>query len=169
MKLTEKLRQVLISHIYKVSNCPVLYKDLLRANLLYNEGMYVDPGILNFRKNLFRAYLDYGIICFIIITPILLLTHTLFTRIDFHISIIGTIVITSCVFMGFSVFNVWIRRAITKKLIQEAWKNHFPYFPYEKYSQKVEALYAKALKEEVVKKDLEEYIMNGLIEEKINL
>ncbi|PID47372.1 MAG: hypothetical protein CR967_04870 [Proteobacteria bacterium] len=163
MNLLEKLREKIIDYVYKVSKQPVLYRDLLRANLLFNEGMYVDPGILNFRKDLKKEYIAYGILCLVILIPIILLTHTLFTKIDFHISIISTIIGTSAVFMGFDIFNIWIRRAITKKLIKKAWELHFPYFPYEKYNQKVEILYQKALKEGVPKNKLEHYILEHLI------
>lgn len=166
MQLLEKLREKIVDYVYIISKQPVLYRDLLRANLLYNEGMYVDPGILNFRKNINKAYLAYGLLCACILLPLLLITHTVFTKLDFHISIVGTIVATSSVCIGFNFFNIWIRQSITKKLIKKAWKLHFPYFPYEKYSQKVEILYQKAIQEEVTRKQLEQYILDNLISDK---
>ncbi len=161
----EELNKKIVDYVYVVSKQPVLYRDLLRANLLFNEGMYIDPAILNFRKNIKKAYISYGLICFAIFTPLLLLTHTLFTKIDFHISIVGTIFATSFIFIGFDFFKDWIRTEISRRQIKEAWKLHFPYFPYEKYSQKVELIYQKALKEEVSKKDLEKYVMDNLIKD----
>lgn len=162
MKLLDKIREKIVNYVYRISKQPVLYRDLLRANCLFNEDMYVDPGILNFRKNLTKAYMAYGIICACILLPLLLLTHAIFAKLDFHISLVGTIFATSAVFVGFNFFNVWIRKAITKKLIKRAWKIHFPYFPYEKYSEKVEIIYQKAKKEEVLRKDLEKYVLDNL-------
>ncbi len=157
------IKQKIIDYVYVVSKQPVLYKDLLHANCLFNEGMNVDAGKLNFRMRLGRAYGAYGLICFCLLTPLTLLTHTLFTKIDFHLSIISSIVGTALVCMGFGVFKQWIRKELTKQLIKRAWKVHFPYFPYEKYSQKVEMIYLRAVKEEVAKKNLERYVLDNLV------
>lgn len=164
-KMLDSLRDKIIDYVYIVSKQPVLYRDLLRANCLYNEGMHVDPGILNFRKNLPKAYFVYGLICIAILAPLLIVSHAIFVKLDFHVSIFGTIVATSFVFLFFNVFNLWIRKAITKKLIKRAWSIHFPYFPYEKYSQKIEIIYQKAIKEEVKRKKLEQYVLNNLIKD----
>lgn len=166
MKYVDTIKKRIIKYIYTVSKQPVLFKDLLRANLLYNEGMYVDPGILNFRKNINKAYVAYGLICAAILLPALIITHKIFANIDFHISILGTIFVTSSVFIGFTFFNAWVRDGITHGLIKEAWRLHFPYFPYEKYSKKVEEIYQNALKEEIPKKDFEQYVLGKIIENK---
>ncbi len=166
MKNIDKLEQKIIDYVYVVSKQPVLYKDLLHANCLYNEGMNVDAGKLNFRMRLNRAYLVYGIICFFVLAPLTMLTHVIFTKLDFHVSIIGSIIGTSCVCMGFGVFKQWIRKELTKRLIKEAWLVHFPYFPYEKYNQKIEIIYQKSIKEEILKKDLEQYVLNELLKDK---
>ena len=68
-------------------------------------------------------------------------------------------------FIGFDFFKSWTRDAITLKLIKKAWLIHFPYFAYDKYSQKVEKIYNESLKSEVQKKDLQLYVMDKLIEE----
>ena len=44
---------------------------------------------------------------------------------------------TALVFIGFDFFKVWARKSISHELIKKAWDIHFPYFPYEKYSQKI--------------------------------
>jgi hypothetical protein len=84
---------------------------------------------------------------------------------DFHISIVGSVLVTSIVFIGFNFFVSWIRHAITLKLIKKAWLVHFPYFSYDKYSKKVEEIYNESLKEEVNKKDLKQYVMDKLVEQ----
>ncbi len=160
------LKNKIIDYVYVVSKQPVLYKDLLLANCLYNEGMNVDSGKLNFRMRLNRAYIAYGLLCFCVLTPLTLLTHAILTKLDFHLSIIGSIVATSCVCMGFGVFKQWIRKELTLRLIKQAWLVHFPYFPYEKYSQKIEIIYQKSVKEEILKKDLEKYVLDNILKDK---
>ena len=84
---------------------------------------------------------------------------------DFHFSVLGSVLVTSVVFIGFNFFKSWIRSGITHKLIKKAWLVHFPYFAYDKYSTKVEKIYNESLKSEVSKKDLQLYVMDKLIEE----
>ncbi|MBP3676221.1 MAG: hypothetical protein J6I71_07070, partial [Campylobacter sp.] len=60
-------------------------------------------------------------------------------------------------------FRIWTRRLISLELIRDAWKVHFPYFPYEKYSQKIEIIYNEAMKHEVSRKDLEKYVLDKLV------
>lgn len=164
MSQNKRIQDKILDYVYIISKQPVLYRDLLQANALHNEGMYVDPGKLNFRMNITNAYIAYAIICMFVLVPILLITHTLFANLDFHISIVGTIAATSSVFIGFNFFRAWIRDAITKQLIKKAWQVHFPYFPYEKYSEKIEIIYNEAMKKEVQKKDLEKYVLDNLID-----
>ncbi|EKR7992625.1 hypothetical protein P9H63_000812, partial [Campylobacter fetus] len=47
--MLEKLRKFIFKKLFIVSKQPVLFKDLLEANCLFNEGMLVDPSKLNFR------------------------------------------------------------------------------------------------------------------------
>ncbi len=163
MKLAQALKEKALNYSFVVSKQPVLYRDLLRANALYNEGMHVDPAVLNFRANYSNSYLLYTLICAIIIIPTISITHAVFVSIDFHISILGAIFGTSCVFLGFQLFQSWLRDSITSKLIQEAWQVHFPHFPYEKYHQRVEVIYGELVKKEVPKKDWERYVLDRLV------
>lgn len=163
MKLSNTLKEKALNYAFIVSKQPVLYRDLLRANALYNEGMHIDPAVLNFRINLGNSYLLYTLLCAIVLIPLIFATHTIFVNIDLHISILGAIFTTSCVFLGFQIFQDWLRASITLKLIKRAWHMHFPHFPYEKYNQKVEALYGEILKNEIPKKDWERYILDRLV------
>lgn len=166
MSILKKLQDKIVDYVFTVSKQPVLFRDLLRANVLFNEHMHVDPALLNFRKNLAHVYVVYSIICVVFLLPLTVLVHTIFKDIDIHFTITGTVVATSAVFMGFDMFYMWIRKAITQKLIKTAWQNHFPYFPYEKYNEKVEYLYNKAKKEEVPKANLERFILDNLVGDK---
>lgn len=159
------IKEKIINYVYTISKQPVMFKDLLCANSHYNEKMYVDSGKLGFRINITRAYIAYLSLITMIIIPSIAITHYFLENIDFHFSIIGTMLITSAVFIGFNFFKAWIRDAITLKLIKKAWLVNFPYFSYEKYSKKVEELYNESLKSEISKKDLKLYIMDRLVEE----
>ncbi len=162
----KKIKERIINYVYTISTQPILLKDLLEANVLYNEKMYVDPAKLGFRLNLKRAYMVYFAICAIILVPIITISHFLLIDVNFHVSIAGTVLMTSAVFIGFNFFRAWLRDAITLKLIKKAWLVHFPYFPYEKYSKKVAEIYNEARKKELPKKELQQYIMQKILENK---
>ncbi|MSN96277.1 hypothetical protein F1B92_03560 [Campylobacter sp. FMV-PI01] len=158
-----KISDKIIRGMFFISKKPVLFRDLLEANASFNEGMLVDPAKLNFKFRYGKSYIIFGLLCLIILIPFLILTHGIFEKINFHISIIATIFITSCIFIGFDIFKAIARKYLTKKLIQEAWAIHFPFFPYEKYSSKVEEIYDEAIKKEISKRELEQYVLDKLV------
>ncbi|MCX2682330.1 hypothetical protein OQH60_00525 [Campylobacter sp. MIT 21-1685] len=162
----KNFQELSFNFLFKVSHQPVLLRDLLEANILFNEGMLIDPAKLNFRFKTFNAYVYYGILCVLILLPLLALTHYFFTKLDFHISIISAVFVTSCIFIGYDLFKIYVRKNISKKLIQRAWKNHFPCFAYEKYSKIVEEIYKQALKDEIPKANLENYVLEKIVHSK---
>ena len=74
--------------------------------------------------------------------------------------------VTACVFIGYDIFKVYTRKIISKRLIQKAWSLHFPYFAYEKYSVKACEFYKEALREEIPKANLEQYVLDKIIQSK---
>ena len=162
--MKKSLKEKIISYVYKISNQPILFRDLLEANSHFNEHMHVDAGKLGFKMNIIKAYIVYLALSALVVMPLIGITHYFLKHMNFHISIIGSVLVTSAVFIGFNFFNVWIRRAITLKLIKKAWIVHFPFFAYEKYNQKVEEMYNESVKQEVQKKNLQQYIINKLTE-----
>ncbi|CAM4089312.1 hypothetical protein [Campylobacter armoricus] len=159
-----KIQKFILNFIFKVSNQPVNLKDLLEANALLNEGMMVDPAKLNFKFKVFNSYLIYALFCALIIIPLILITHYFLTIIDFHISILSAIFVTACVFIGYDIFKIYTRKVISKRLLQKAWVLHFPYFAYEKYSKIAEEIYNQAIKEEIPKNQLEQYVLEKIIQ-----
>ena len=157
-------KEKVLDYIYITSKQPILLRDLLLANRQYNEGMHVDPAKLGFRLRLTRAYLVYLGIVLSILVPISLLTHKTLAKIDSHVSILGAMVITAAIFIGFNFFRSRMRDSISLLLIKRSWKLHFPLFPYEEYSKKIEVIFEKSLKDEVSKRDLERYILDNLSE-----
>lgn len=165
MEKEKTLVDKIINYIYILSKQPILLRDLLEANRQYNEGMHVEPAKLGFRLKLGRAYLVYILIVIAILVPISAIMHKPLANIDAHISILGAMIITAIIFMGFNFFNSKMRDIISHRQIKKSWQLRFPYFPYKDYSKKIELIYLQAIKEEVSKKDLEKYILDRLVDE----
>ena len=162
MSKEKTLKNRILEYVYTISKQPILLKDLLVANRQHSDGMHVDPAKLGFRIRLVRAYIVYIGLVLAVVVPISLLTHKPLAKIDAHISIIGAMIITAAIFIGFNFFRDRMRDSITKELIKRSWKLHFPYFSYEEYSEKIEEIFEKSIKDEISKRDLEKYIKDNL-------
>ena len=90
------------------------------------------------------------------------MTHKPLAKIDPHISIVGAMIITAAIFIGFNFFRDKLRDIVTKELIKRSWKLHFPFFSYEEYSKKIDEIFESSIKDEVSKRDLEKYILEKL-------
>lgn len=165
MPQEKTFKDKILDYIYILSKQPILLRDLLEANRQYNEGMHVDPAKLGFRLKLRNAYLVYIGIVLAILVPVSAITHKPLAGIDSHISILGAMIITAAIFIGFNFFRAKMRDEISYRQIKKSWKLRFPYFSYEDYNVKVEEIYLQALKDEVSKKDLEKYILDNLVVE----
>ncbi len=159
---TKNLKDKILYFIYNISKQPILLRDLLVANRQYNEGVHVDPAKLGFRLRLSRAYFVYLCLVLIVLVPVSFIFHTPLARIDSHISILGAMIITALIFIGFNFFRAKMRDSISLVLIKKSWALHFPYFPYEEYSSKIEEIFHQSIKDEVSKRDLERYILDKL-------
>lgn len=162
MSKEKSIKSSILEYIYTISKQPVLLKDLLVANRQHNEGMHVDPAKLGFRIRLSRAYFLYVAIVLGILVPVSLLTHKPLAKIDPHISILGAMIITAAIFIGFNFFRDKMRDVMTKELIKKGWKLHFPFFSYEEYSKKIDKIFENSIKDEISKRDLEKYILEKL-------
>ena len=162
MSKEKTFKNKLLEYVYTISKQPILLKDLLVANRQHNDGMHVDPAKLGFRIRLVRAYIVYIAIVLGILVPISLLTHKPLAVIDPHISIVGAMVITAAIFIGFNFFRDRMRDTVTKELIKRSWKLHFPFFSYEEYSLKIDNIFEQAMRDEISKRDLEKYILENL-------
>ena len=83
--MKENLRNTIIKNVFFVSKQPVLFRDLLEANALFNEGMLVDGAKLNFKFNHVRLYQIYALICLVVLLPLLIITHHFLANTDAHI------------------------------------------------------------------------------------
>jgi glucan phosphoethanolaminetransferase (alkaline phosphatase superfamily) len=110
-------------------------------------------------------YQVYILLVLIVVIPISAISHKVLANVDSHISILGAMIITAVIFIGFNFFQSKLYDEIAKSQIKKSWRLRFPYFSYDEYRYKVEEIYQKALKEEISKKDLEKYILDNLVEE----
>ncbi len=165
MKQEKTFTDKIIDYICVLSKQPILLRDLLESNRQFNEGMHVEPAKLGFRLKLSRAYLVYIMIVLAILVPTSTLLHYPLANIDPHISILGAMIITAIIFMGFNFFHSKLRDIVSYRQIKKSWQLRFPYFPYNEYNKKIELIYLQSLKEEISKKDLERYILDNLSED----
>jgi hypothetical protein len=160
-----KLKQLIISYVYIISNQPVKLTELLMANELFNEGMHLDGKRLGFRLKLGRAYLVFLLLVNLFMLPLALITHGLFQMADCHLSIVITIFVTGVIFASFGLFKDWLSDEVALTRIKRMWTLHFPLFDYNEYNEEVNSLYIQSQREGIKQQDLERYILNKLSEE----
>ena len=162
MNREKNIKNYILNYIYATSKQPILLKDMLVASVQYRNDMEVDSSRLGFRLRLTRSYLVYVWLVLAVLLPISLLTHKLLAKIDSHISIVGAMIITALIFMGFNYFKDIVKKEMTKSRLKKAWNLHFPFFDYEEYANKVNEIFEEAMREEVSKRDLQKYILDRL-------
>ena len=142
----------------------MLFKELMHANKIYNDGMNLEYNMKGFRIRLGRIYFVYLALILLLATPPSFIFHTQLAKIDCHALIISSIVFTVLLFSGFALFKSWLIEQVSKRLIQEAWKNHFPHFDYQKNAQKVSNIYTEAVESGVKSKDLQRHIITKMVD-----
>jgi len=157
----------ILPFIFKLSDQPMLYRELLQANKLYDDGMNLEGNIPGMRIRVGRTILVFALLWHIFfVVPGMGLFHDEMRRMDCHLAIILAVLFTGFFFAGYFVFKEWAIERMSQLLIRRAWKNHFTHFDYRLHHREVSALYSKALEEEIPHKNLQLYILNGLIDDK---
>jgi len=160
----EKLKKLILDYVFRVSPQPVLFSELMIANKQFNEGMHLKGINLGFRLRLGRTYLVFLLLAHIFIIPGALIVHELFATADCHLSIITAVLFTVLLFAFFGMFKEWLYDEISFIRIKDAWRLHFPHFPYEEYKDEVGKIYNEALDEDIQKIDLERYVLDKVVE-----
>jgi len=151
-------------YIFKFSDQPMLYIELLQANKNFDDGVDLQKNIQGFRVRLGRMYIVFGVFWNIFVLFVSGIIHFVLVHIDCHILILLSIAMTIIFFASFAIFKATLIELISKRLIQKAWKNHFPHFPYDDYHAKVAKLYSEALEQDIPKKELQLFIINKIVE-----
>ncbi len=165
MSLLTTLIERTTTYVFKTSEQPMLFKELMQANKIYNDRMNLEYNMKGFRIRLGRLYLVFFILAVIIATPISFLLHTLLAQIDCHALILMSVAFTVIFFSTFALFKNWLIEKISQKLILEAWANHFPHFDYKNNRKKVSNIYEDALEHGIKNKDLKHHIITKMVSE----
>ncbi len=164
--IQEFIRSTINPFVFKISDQPMRFQELMHANKIYNDGMNLEYNMTGFRIRLGRVYLVFFLLTLIIVTPPAALFHSVLAKIDCHALIISSIVTTVLLFSTFALFKSWLIEQVSKQLIIEGWKNHFPHFDYMKNSKKVSHIYSEALENGIKSKDLQHHIITKMVSEK---
>ncbi|MEA1916491.1 MAG: hypothetical protein U9N42_03060 [Campylobacterota bacterium] len=157
----------LIPYIFSFSKQPTLFKELLVANKMYNDGLKLEGNMAGFKISLVKLYATFLLFWNIILLPIVIIFHYVMVKFDIkldcHLSILLAMIFTMLFFSSFTIYRDWLVQRVALKLIQKGWKNHFPHFGFEKNSQEVSNIYAQALEDGIASRELELYVMNKLL------
>ena len=162
--ITNLVQTKIVPFVFKISKQPMLFKELMHANKIYNDGMNLEYNMKGFRTRLGRIYFVYFALVLLISIPLSFLFHTQLAKIDCHALIISSIVFTILLFLSFTLFKSWLIEQVSAQLIITAWKNHFPHFDYAKNSQKVSTIYSQALEAGILNKDLQRHIIIKMVD-----
>ena len=165
--INAQLEKYVLPYVFRISEQPMLYKELLDANKRYNDGMKLEGNIAGMRLSIGRTILSFGLIWhFLFVLPVGTILHTMLADLDCHMSVILAILFTAFFFGSYFVFKEYIIEMSAKNQILKAWRNHFTHFDFAKHSIEVSTLYSKAIEEELANKDIRMFILNGIITEK---
>jgi hypothetical protein len=167
MSLYSFIDRKIIPYIFSFSQQPMLFRELLVANKMYNDGIKLEDNMAGFKIRLARLYGVFVLVWHLFIIPLLAIFHMLLVqadmKMDCHLSIVLAVVFTIIFFSSFSLYREWLVQRVAIKLIQKGWQNHFPHFDFSKNSQKVANIYAQAIEDGIPNKELEMYMMNNLV------
>ncbi len=151
--------------VFTISNQPMRFGELMHANKIYNDGMNLEYNMTGFRVRLGRIYLVFILlVLFLSIFPTAIF-HSALKHIDCHALIILSIIITILLFSTFAIFKSWLIEQVSKQLIMEGWKNHFPHFDYHNNAKKVSNIYTEALENGIKNKDMQHHIITKMVSE----
>lgn len=164
-KILELVDKYIVPYVFTPSNEPLLFRELLKANKMYDDGLNLEGKIPGTRVRIGRNIIVFLILWHIILLPLSALFHRELAKIDCHLLIIAAVIFTGFFFGTYSMFKAWLVDRVSLKIIKEAWHNHYPHFAYEKHHRQVSRLYGKALDKELPAKEIQLYILDHMIEE----
>jgi len=156
----------LLPFLFMQSIHPMRFNELMKANKLLVDNMLLEGSIPGVKLRLGRVYLFMILVWNIILIPLAMLFHKILAKIDCHIAIMMAVLFTLLFFGILSIFKQWAMERMAEKMIKKGWNNHFPYYDYETFHEKVAKFYGDALEKGVTGANVEMYIMNALSLEK---
>ena len=156
----------IIPYVFTLSDAPMLFRDLLRTNKMYQDGLKLEGNIPGFRFSVGKSYIVFIILWHIAMLPLAVLFHAKLAKIDCHLLIIMAVVFTGMFFAMYAIFKEYLIDAVAHKILRRGWENHFPHFNYDLHAGEVATLYTDALDKEIPHKELQLYILEKLVEGK---
>ena len=153
----------IVPFVFRRSEQPLLLRELLELNKSYDDGMKLEGRIPGYRLRIGRTILTFLILWNVFLLPVSLVFHRELAKIDCHLLIILAIIFTGMFFGTYMMFKEWLIDRVARNRIEEAWKNHFPHFAYDKHHREIAQIYREALEKEIPSKELYLHIMNKLV------
>lgn len=159
--------QKILPFMFKLSEQPMLYRELLKANKLYDDGLKLEGKVPGMKIRIGRTILIFAVLWHLFfVVPGMGLFHDELTKMDCHLAIVLAVLFTGFFFASYFVFKEWVIERMAQHQIRQAWKNHFAHFDYDLHHREVAALYSKAIEDEIPNKELQLYILNNMISDK---
>lgn len=153
----------IIPYVFTLSDGPMLFRDLLKANKMYQEGLKLEGKIPGFRLSVGRSYVVFIALWHLIILPASVIFHAGLEKIDCHLLIIMAVLFTGMFFATYAMFKEYLIDTVALKIIKSGWENHFPHFDYDLHAAEVAKIYSEALEKEIPHKNMQLYILDALI------
>jgi hypothetical protein len=156
----------IIPYIFTLSDSPMLFRDLLSTNKMYQEGLKLEGNIPGFRFSVGKSYIVFIALWHIVMLPLAFLFHKALAKIDCHLLIIMAIIFTGMFFAMYAIFKEYLIDTVAHMILKRGWENHFPHFDYTLHAKDVSKIYAEALEKEIAHKEMSLYILEKLVEVK---
>ena len=162
-KMRNFVDNVILPYVFRVSEEPIRFEELMQANKIHNDGMPVDAHLLGYRMKLGRMYIVFIVMMHLFVLPVTIVFHSVLTHIDCHLLIMLAVIFTALFFASFTLFKEYFIELETIQRIKEGWKLHFPHFSYKKHSKEVAEFYKEALIKDVHHRDLSRFIIDKIV------
>lgn len=160
------MNETIIPYVFTLSDSPMLFRDLLKTNKMYQDGLKLEGNIPGFRFSVGKSYIVFVILWHMIMLPPAALFHAKLVKIDCHLLIIMAVLFTGMFFAMYSIFKEYLIDAVAHIILRRGWENHFPHFNYDLHAGEVATIYSEALEKEIPHKELQLYILERLVAEK---
>ena len=154
----------IIPYIFTLSDSPLLFRDLLQTNKMYQDGLKLEGKIPGFRMSIGKSYIVFIALWHLILLPGSAIFHSALAKIDCHLLIIMAVLFTGMFFASYAMFKEYLIDSVALKIIKKGWENHFPHFDYDLHAKEVAKIYSEALDKEIPHKNLHLYILDRLVE-----
>jgi hypothetical protein len=160
------LNEKIIPYVFTLSDSPMLFRDLLKTNKMYQDGLKLEGNVPGFRFSVGKSYIVFIILWHIAMLPLAVLFHAKLAKVDCHLLIIMAVLFTGMFFAMYAIFKEYLIDTVAHHILKKGWENHFPHFNYDLHAKEVANIYSDSLEKEIPHKELQLYILEKLVEGK---